>query len=250
MPPILPSASHVRARLYSDLASWWPLFSHPDRHEEEAEWLLGVLDGALGRKPRTLLELGAGGGNTASHLGRDLTLTLVDAAPAMLAVSRALNPNATHVEGDMRSVRLGAHFDVVTIHDAIMYMTSEADLVAALATARAHVAPDGIVAVLPDYVAETFRPHVETGGHDAADGRGIRYISWIQPPAPGGATHCVDLALVLRRPDGSTEVVHDRHTFGLFSRAQWRAAFEHAGFATPTITPDWWQRDVFLAKPA
>jgi SAM-dependent methyltransferase len=208
-------------RLYSDLAAWWPLFSPPDHHEEEAEWLLGVLDTELGRRPASLLELGSGGGNTASHLGNDLALTLVDVAPAMLAVSRALNPRATHVEGDMRTVRLGATFDVVMIHDAIMYMTGEDELVAALRTARTHVAADGIAVVLPDYVA----------------------------PADGTVTHHVDLAILLRAADGTVEAVHDRHTYGLFPRALWCTAFERAGFAAPTVTPDWWQRDVFLAKP-
>jgi len=43
----------------------------------------------------------------------------------------------------MRSVRLGRTYDAVIIHDAIMYMTTEDDLVAALATARAHLAPAG-----------------------------------------------------------------------------------------------------------
>lgn len=237
-------------RLYTDLADWWPLFSHPERYEEEAEWLLGTLDKALGRRPTTLLELGSGGGNTASHLGRELTLTLVDRAAGMLAVSRRINPQATHIEGDMRAVRLAQSFDVVMIHDAIMYMTTEDDLTAALQTARAHVAPNGVAVVLPDYVAETFRPHIETGGQDGPDGRGIRYISWIQPPSPGSAIHHVDLALLLRAPDGTVESVHDRHAFGLFARDTWCALFERAGFAPPIVTHDWWQRDVFLAKPA
>ena len=139
------------------------------------------------------------------------------------------------------------------IHDAIMYMTTEADLEAALTTARVHLAPDGVAAVLPDYVAETFKPHVETGGHDAPDGsgRGLRYINWIQAPAPGaGGEHSAELAILLRESDGSVRLVHDRHRFGLFARDTWRAAFGRAGFAAPAIARDWWQRDVFLARPA
>jgi hypothetical protein len=237
-------------RLYDELAEWWPLFSPPEVHEEEAGWLLKELGGMLGRPPATILELGAGGGNTASHLGRHAAMTLVDSAPGMLAVSRRLNPRAHHVEADMRSIRLGETFDAVVIHDAVMYMTTEADLVAALASARAHLGPDGVAAVLPDYVTETFKPHVETGGRDAADGTGLRYISWIQAPEPGATTHAVDLAILLRAADGTVRAVHDRHVFGLFARATWRAAFAAAGFAPPTVVRDWWQRDVFLARPA
>ena len=236
-------------RLYTDLATWWPLFSPPALHAEEADWIHARLGEALGRPPASILELGSGGGNTASHLGRHAAMTLVDPSPAMLDVSRRLNPAAMHVDGDMRTVRLGARFDAVMLHDAVMYMTTEADLLAAFETARAHLAPGGMLIVLPDYVAETFKPHVETGGQDAADGRGLRYLSWIQPPAPGATTHAVDLAILLRRPDGTVEAVHDRHIFGLFSRACWGATFERAGFATPDITRDWWQREVFFAKP-
>ena len=50
--------------------------------------------------PRTVLELGSGGGNNASHLKAQFRMTLVDRSPGMLAVSRALNPECEHVEGD------------------------------------------------------------------------------------------------------------------------------------------------------
>ncbi len=131
-----------------------------------------------GKVPADMLELGSGGGNVASHLARYTRLTLVDPAPDMLAVSRQLNPNAEHVEGDRRHIRLGKTFDAVLIHDAIMYLTSEDDLVSALATARAHLESNGVLIVLPDYV--TLQPGIETGGRDASDGtaRGVRWISW------------------------------------------------------------------------
>ena len=84
--------------------------------------------------PRTLLELGLGGGNNTSHLKRHFALTLVDRSPAMLAVSRALNPDCEHVTDDMRTVRLGRIFDLVFVHDAVSYLTTEDDLRAALET--------------------------------------------------------------------------------------------------------------------
>ena len=37
----------------------------------------------------------------------DLTLTLTDVSDGMLALSRAVNPECEHVEGDLRTVRLG-----------------------------------------------------------------------------------------------------------------------------------------------
>jgi len=89
-------------RLYTDLASWWPLLSDPDGDDyaEEAAFARQVLIDACDAPPRTLLELGSGGGNNASHLKAHFQLTLVDLSPDMLAVSRALNPECDHVEGD------------------------------------------------------------------------------------------------------------------------------------------------------
>jgi SAM-dependent methyltransferase len=240
------------SRLYTDLAKWWPLFSAPEEYDDEAAWIIDAFGRALGSRPAAILELGSGGGNTASHLARHSRMTLVDLNQEMLDVSARLNPDAEHVQGDMRSVRLGKTFDAVLIHDAIMYMTSVQDLDAALATARAHVTTDGVLVVLPDHIAETFEARVDTGGHDARDGsgRGVRYIGWTHAPAPNGSTFRVDYAILTREADGTVEIHHDTHTEGLFTRGCWREAFVRAGFAPPEVSIDPWGREVLVARPA
>ena len=239
-------------RLYTGLAAWWPLFSHPEDCAEEAGWIWNALSGALGKSPAHVLELGWGGGNVASHLTRHARMTLVDPSQAMLDVSRRLNREAEHVEGDMRSVRLGKTFDAVIIHDAIMYMTTESDLVAALTTARTHLKADGALIVLPDHMAETYEPGVATGGHDASDGsgHGLRYIAWSQKPVAGATTYDLDFAIMARGVDGTVQVFQDRHRMGLFSRNVWREAFARAGFTRPDPRRDPWRREVFVARPA
>lgn len=232
-------------RLYQELAAWWPLLSPPPDYVEEADDLLPRLHAAAASPPATLLELGSGGGSLAFHLKRHLRLTLTDRSPGMLAVSRAVNPECEHLEGDMRSLRLQRTFDVVLIHDAIMYATTPGDVLAALRTAAAHLRPGGVVAVLPDYVRETFRPGSDWGGEDAPDGRGLRYLEWCWDPDPADDTYVVDYAFLLRTADGHVTVEHDRHIEGLFPRAQWLEWFTAAGFrATSAIDP--WQRDVFV----
>ncbi len=235
-------------RLYRDLARWWPLLSPPAEYRDEAAWILETLARTLGRRPATILELGSGGGNTASFLAPHAKLTLVDLSPEMLAVSRQLIPAAEHVAGDMRSVRLGRVFDAVLMHDAVVYMTTTQDLAAALATARAHLA-SGAVIVLPDCVAETFTPGIETGGADAPDGSAARFLEWSHAPTPGATAYDVDYALMLRSAGGAVETIHDRHRCGLFPRAAWRKAFAEAGFAAPEIVTDPWKRNVFVARP-
>lgn len=89
--------------LYDELAGWWPLVSAPEDHAEEAAEYERILLETADGEVRTVLELGSGGGNNASHLKRRFRITLVDRSPDMLAVSRALNPGCEHIEGDMRS---------------------------------------------------------------------------------------------------------------------------------------------------
>src|SRR5262245_44058708 len=108
-------------RLYTDPASWFHILSAPEEYAEEASVYREVLLASSSAPPRTLLELGSGGGNNASHLKRDFECTLVDPAPGMLDLSRRLNPECEHIVGDMRSVRLDRAFDVVFVHDAVMY---------------------------------------------------------------------------------------------------------------------------------
>ncbi|MDX1420351.1 MAG: class I SAM-dependent methyltransferase [Rubricoccaceae bacterium] len=222
--------------LYDELASWWPLLSAPEDYAEEAAFYHAALVAASERPVRTLLELGSGGGNNASHLKARASLTLVDPAPGMCAVSQALNRECEHVAGDMRTVRLGRRFDAVFVHDAVGYMTTEADLQRAVETAFVHCAPGGAALFAPDHVRETFRPSTDHGGHDGDDGRGLRYLEWTWDPDPTDATYLVDYAVLLRDAHGAVRVVHDRHVEGLFARADWLRLLAHAGFE-PTVIP-------------
>lgn len=203
--------------MYSDLAAWWPLVSTPADYVEEADFARRLMVEAAATPLVTLLELGSGGGNNALHLKAHFQLTLVDLSPDMLVVSRALNPECDHRQGDMRSVRLGRQFDAVFIHDAIEYMLSEDDLRQALETAYVHCRPGGVAVFEPDYVREIFAPSTSMGGHDG-DGRALRYLDWTVDPDPTDTTYTSDYAFLLREADNSVRVVHDRHLCGLFPR--------------------------------
>jgi trans-aconitate methyltransferase len=121
------SYEHSRsiACIISRAAGWWSLLSPPEHYVHEASEYQQILDLASTSSLHTLLELGSGGGSNAFHLKKRYQMTLVDLSAEMLAVSQKLNPECEHVQGDMRTVRLGRQFDAVFIHDAICYMTSE-----------------------------------------------------------------------------------------------------------------------------
>jgi SAM-dependent methyltransferase len=216
-------------RLYTELADWFHLLTAPADYAEDARLYLDLLTEAAGAPPRTLLELGSGGGNNASHYKQWVRGTLVDRSPRMLRLSRRLNPECEHLQGDMRSVRLGRTFDAVLVQDAVLYLTTEEDLRRAMATAFAHCRPGGVALFAPDYVRETFAPATTHGGHDGP-GRALRYLAWIHDPDPADTTYAVDFAYLLQEEGRPTRSVHDRHVHGLFGRADWLRLLAEAGF--------------------
>ena len=222
-------------RLYGDLAPWFHLLTAPADYASEAERYRATLFDAL-PDAATLLELGSGGGNNAAHLKRHFTCTLSDVSPQMLTLSRALNPECEHVLGDMRTLRLGRMFDVVFVHDAVGYLTTEDDLAACIGTAFAHARPGGVALFVPDCTRETFSVGTDHGGHDGADGHSLRYLEWTTDRDPTDSTYDVDYVVVLHEPGREPRVVHDHHVLGVFAEHTWLHLLDAAGFA-PTENP-------------
>ena len=207
----------------------------------------------------TLLELGCGGGHLLSHLTAHFTTEAVDLSAQMLDISRRLNPQTLHHQGDMRTIRLGRTFDVVAIHDAVNYMITEADLQAAIATVAAHLNPGGLALLAPDCVRETYTgPRVVEWTRDAED-RSITFIEYMGQPQPAlaapesatlesagpesagpesGAPESVTVESVfffIIDTGGELRVEVDRHTGGLFHRATWLRLLAEAGLTAEYI---------------
>lgn len=214
-------------RLYQELADWWPLISPPEEYEEEAAYLAGLFGtGAV----REILDLGSGGGNVAMHLKGRFALTLVDLSPDMLAVSQRLNPECVHLLGDMRSVRLGRQFDAVLVHDAIDYVTSEADLRQVVETAFAHCRPGGLAVFVPDHTADTFHAVSGRGGSSDPAGRQASFQEWTWDPDPADDWVRAEYEFSLRAADGTVQTVHETHRLGAFRHNTWLRLLTDAGF--------------------
>jgi len=233
-------------KLYEELADWWPVFSHPATYRRETSHFMRVLRKSTRPAPRTLLELGSGGGNSASYLKAHFEMTLVDLSPRMLRVSRRLNPECEHIKGDIRTVRLGRQFDAIFVHDAICHMTAEPQVLAAMRTAYAHCRPGGVALFVPDFVKETFTEEVDHGGSDSERG-GVRFLQWVVDPNPADTTYVVDFAVMIRDKRGRARVVHDRHVQGLFPRARWLRLLRDVGFKARTVV-DRRVRDALLGR--
>jgi SAM-dependent methyltransferase len=234
-------------KMYNELAKWWPLLSPPEDYVDEAEFFLPLLAEITANPTAAMLEIGSGGGNNALHMKAAFaSVTLVDLSPQMLEVSRQLNPDCEHIQGDMRTLRLDRTFDAVFIHDAIDYMTTTEALKQAIETAYVHCKSGGMTLFVPDQVRETFEPSTDHGGEDG-DGRAIRYLEWSYDPDENDTTYITDYVIVMREGDEPVTVENDRHVVGLFPRDEWLRLLRESGFTADFVVDDY-QRHIFIGR--
>lgn len=236
-------------KMYDELATWWPLLSPLEEYADEAAFFAQVFSEAELPPLPSLLELGCGGGSNAFYLKKIFAdVTLTDLSPQMLAISQSLNPECEHLQGDMRTLRLGRRYDVVFIHDAIDYMITQEDLSRAIETAFIHCKEGGLALFVPDYVRETFEESTEHAGKDG-DGRALRYLEWTYDPDENDTVYTTEYVYLLREGNGPAHVQHEQHMCGLFPRAEWVRLLRDVDFL-PEIIRDPYQREIFVAhKP-
>lgn len=223
--------------MYTSLAPYWSLITPAEDYAQEAAFYEQLLIEHCQGTARTVLELGCGGGNNASYLKQRFVMTLTDLSSQMLEVSQRQNPECAHIQGDMRTLRLGRQFDCVFAQDAVSHMNTEVDLRMTLETAFQHCRPGGVALFMPDAVRENFRPSTDCDGHDDG-GRGLRYLEWTWDPDPHDSQYTVDFAYLIRDEDGTVSTLHDRFVLGLFSRQDWLNWIEAAGFEAHVVPMD------------
>lgn len=120
-------------------------------YDAECNLLEEVFRRFAGIPIRTVLDLGCGSGNHAIPLAqRGFNVAGVDRSRAMLAAAEAKAasrdlPLSLH-EGDIRHLDLQRHFDAVVMMFAVLgYQTENTDVLDALATARRHLRPGGLL---------------------------------------------------------------------------------------------------------
>jgi len=234
-------------KMYDELADWWPLLSPLEYYVDEVEFIKNILQDAGLPPARSLLELGCAGGSHAFHLKPFFASVLLsDLAPQMLEISRTLNPDCEHLEGDMRTMRLGRVFNVVLVHNAINYMTTLDDLRQALETAFVHCQGGGVTLFMPDHIRDTFIPSTNHGGIDGEQ-RAVRYLEWKYDPNDADTTITVEYVYMMREGWQPVRVEHEKHIVGLFTQAEWLRLLQEVGFQAE-ILRDQNEHDLFLAR--
>jgi SAM-dependent methyltransferase len=99
--------------------------------------------------PASVLDIGCGTGRHLEALAASVPEAWgVDLLESNVAYARAARPRLYVVQGDMRAVRLGRTFDVITsFGNALSYALSDADLARTVATYAAHAHRDTLLIV-------------------------------------------------------------------------------------------------------
>lgn len=133
-------------------AAYYDLLYRDKDYAAEARWVTRLLTDGRDVTGLDLLELGSGtGGHALALAAAGHRVWGVDLSAAMVARARerreghpALAPQLHFDVGDLRTCRVGRHFDaVLALFHVMSYQTGNDDLAAACVTARAHLLPGG-----------------------------------------------------------------------------------------------------------
>ena len=211
---------------YGELAWTEPVIAPPHEYAEETEYYVGQMRRHAQIGMGSLLHLGCGAGCNDWTFKKHFRVTGVDISEGMLEVARKLNPEVTYVHGDMRIIDLGEQFDAVAIPDSIDYMVTDADLHAAIGTARRHLKPGGVLLV----VAKTREAFFENNFCYTGARGDVEITIFENNYIPGEDRSTYEATIIyLIRKRGELSVYTDRHVLGLFAQPQWLAVLKGAG---------------------
>ena len=224
-------------KLYHELAYLWPLLSPPEDYEPEALAIISVIQTHLkstqGTKPK-LVEMGAGGGHTLSHLADKFELYAVDIADPMLVNCSLICPQAVTILGDMRNVVLPDLVDVVLIHDAIDYMQNPEDVQQTLDNAIKLLNPGGLLIVAPTYTTESFENNQSISDEHEDQQVHVAFTSMVTKSAVNPNQFMMKMVFDITEK-GKTIQMSDEHCCGLFSKIDWEKWMADAGFTVHQV---------------
>jgi SAM-dependent methyltransferase len=223
-----PTTPAFRSLLYREPRLYDLIF--PDTDAPAARMVSTAIDRWLPARPRSMLDVGCGSGQLLQALAPSIPECHgVDLLESNIAYARATRPGITFVVGDMRSVRLGRTFDLVTcLGNALSYALSDDALTETMRTFAAHAHAGTLLIVDP------------LNAHAYLEGRGFEPRIEGQVDAPGFKATSVSVheldrqARVLKRVRtwhiaGQADV-EDRAEYRLLLPDEMRRLLETAGF--------------------
>jgi len=174
----------------------------------------------------SLLDVACGTGAHLTYLQHAYTVEGLDADPAILQVAKQKFPDVPFHVGDMVDFDLGRTFDIVTcLFSSIGYVKTLPRLQQAIGNFCRHIAPGGLVIVEP-----WFAPGVLQAGHVHAafvDQPELK-IARMNVTEIEGNRSILNFHYLIATKDGIHHTT-ERHALGLFTHAEYLAAFQRHG---------------------
>jgi SAM-dependent methyltransferase len=212
---------------YRRAAAAYDLFYRGKDYPREVDEIVELVEA---RRPgaRSLLDVGCGtGAHLAAFAAQYERAEGIEPSARMIEEATIARPGLVILPGDMRTFRHGDRFDVVTcLFSAIGYMTTDADLRGAVANMASHLEPGGVLVVEGWVEREAWAAGQRASAQTAVDDDLVA-ARVILSELDGDVT-VLEMHYLLATVDG-VEHVTEVHRMGLFTRAQYREAFEAAG---------------------
>jgi len=173
-----------------------------------------------------LLDVACGTGRHIQELrARGYDADGVDLDENLLEIARARNPGAPFHLADMTDFDLGSTYDVVTcLFSAIGYVVTVERLRRAISSLARHLSPGGVVLVEPWFSPEAPLDPLSQMSVDLPNLKVARIVA----TQTIGNRYVAHFHYLIGKPGGVDYLV-ERHELGLFTRDEYRAAFEAAG---------------------
>lgn len=215
--------------IYGKLADHYDGIYHFKDYAQEAREVIRLAARYLGRRPRSLLDVGCGTGTHLAEFRKKLSVAGVDLSPDMLRVARRrLGKNVRLVRGDMRHFSLDARFDVVTcLFSAIGYMQTRHDRDLAITNFFRHLNSGGVALVEGWVLPERWRgTSVALDTYEDSDTRVARVASaWRE-----GNRSAVEFQWLVARRGSRIQHFSEIERIPLVSADDMLGSFRRAGF--------------------
>jgi len=240
-------------KLYQEWAWLWSEVTPPETYRDEADDLFEIITESIGRPPINILELGAGGGYLLHDLQTkhpEVEVLLVDSSPEMLVEAQRRNPNAKTVLGDMATIALNQQFDVVLLHDAVMYLSDRDEVQKVLEVMKRHCSSEGIVVIIPDCCRETFEERILTA-QCHTERASIHLTEWHWDPNEQEDVVSVEFSVLLRENvHQKVQSHHETHSMLVLSLGDWMSLFMENHWMQDFPSMPWMHGgELFLLRP-
>ena len=195
-------------------------------YRKETKRLRALIQNCKQSRGKDLLDVACGTGRHIQSMRKFYSCEGLDLQPRLLTIARKRNPRVMFHRGNMLTFDLHKQFDAITcLFSAIGYMRTIRELNLAIRNMARHLKPGGVIIVEPWLTPDKIIP-----GHVGAVfvNQPKLKIARINILVMKGRLSVFKLHYLVGTPNG-VEYMTELNEFGLFTHAEYLAAFRKAG---------------------